>query len=581
MGIILSENSNKKSKINLINNDQQIDPLIEIFDSNPTIYDCDCQIWNVNQQRLLKNRFQIQFTKKKQIRYIQDGEILRRDQGENFNLSSQWLTNLEQIQYLKWFGKYVDGYKKIGKWEIYWRGDILQEIGGYYSNNGQKQGLWNELIKNYSSQAQVFEIGEYYKDLKYGTWNYVYKNNIIGGGSYISQGQKNGKWINLSNRFWKKSQITYSGEYKNGKKVGVWDTLCNGKYIIGGGSYDSENFVKIGKWIELSLDYWEKSQVIYVGEYRYGRKIGAWNILYNGKQIIGGGSYDYMDELKIGKWIELSTDYWERSQVIYFGQYKNGKKVKRWDILYTENSEDYMSDEIFGGLYEEDNHNENITYKQGIWTELSDGFWEGFQLIYKGEYNKGKKIGRWDIFNEEKQKIGGGSYDIRGSIKSGMWIEVSDQYSWGSKVTYFGEYENGKKVGRWDITAWGKQIGGGSYNDKGRMVEIGIKDGRWTEVKEVFGQHSYITYNGEYKNGQKIGRWDIICRKADNKSFQKIGGGSYNDQENQEGPIKIGNWIEFSGFTKYQYITLEGEYKNGKKVGVWNEQTNLRMNYDY
>ncbi|CAD8108633.1 unnamed protein product [Paramecium sonneborni] len=553
-------------------------------DSNSTTQDYDCQIWSSNQQRLLKNRFSIQFIKKKKIRYILDGEILRIDKMKDFYLRSQVLTNLEQIQYLKWLGKYVDGHKKTGKWAVNWRGEILQEIGGYYSNDGLKQGLWNELTQNYSSQAQVFEKGEYYKDQKCGIWNYVYKNKTIGGGSYNSQDQKNGKWTNLSDNFWEKSRITYQGAYENGKKVGLWDIIQNGKQVIGGGFYDFVNSIKVGKWIELSTDYWERSQVIYIGEYRNGKKVGQWDVLSIGGQAIGGGSYDYKDSKKIGKWVEVSSDYWERSQVIYIGQYRNGKKVKRWDILYTKDSEDNMNDQMqeqkllknqsrFGGLYDDDdNESENTEYKKGIWTELSDGFWEGSQLIYRGEYKKGKKIGKWDVLNNGKQIIGGGSYDVEGLIKTGRWIDVSDEFSWGSKVTYLGEYKNGKKVGRWEIAAWGKYIGGGSYKEEGKLFEVGIKIGRWNELKEVFGLNSYVTYNGEYKNGQKIGRWDIIWREDDKKPFQQIGGGSYNDQENKEGAIKIGKWIELSdGFRKYSQIILNGEYKNGKKVGIWNE----------
>ncbi|CAD8213357.1 unnamed protein product [Paramecium pentaurelia] len=101
-------------------------------------------------------------------------------------------------------------------------------------------------IKNFWSLAQVYESEEYFNDYKKGTWKYIYKNNIIGGGSYNDSGQRNGKWIELSEGFYKYSQITYKGEYKNGKKVGNWDIFWQMDFgdklyqKIGGGSYDDQ-----------------------------------------------------------------------------------------------------------------------------------------------------------------------------------------------------------------------------------------------------------------------------------------------------------------------------------------------------
>lgn len=88
--------------------------------------------------------------------------------------------------------------------------------------------------------------------------------------------------------------------------------------------------------------------------------------------------------------------------------------------------------------------------KIGKWTEILDDFDKDFQMVYIGEYNNGKKVGRWDIRDIEKcQKnfIGGGSYDDDGvGIKIGKWIELIN-----SQIALQGDYENGKKIGRWNI----------------------------------------------------------------------------------------------------------------------------------
>ncbi|CAD8089226.1 unnamed protein product [Paramecium primaurelia] len=147
------------------------------------------------------------------------------------------------------------------------------------------------FLRIINSQAKIYEIGVYHNGTKRGNWKLIYGFQEIGGGSYNKQGQKNGKWIEQSDGFWKKSQVTYSGEYNNGKKVGLWEIFCNqeGKnkqlQLIGCGQYaekqgynDFGGSIKIGKWIEISDDLWDKSNVFYNGIYKNGQKIGRWDI---------------------------------------------------------------------------------------------------------------------------------------------------------------------------------------------------------------------------------------------------------------------------------------------------------------
>ncbi|CAD8104719.1 unnamed protein product [Paramecium sonneborni] len=44
-------------------------------------------------------------------------------------------------------------------------------------------------------------------------------------------------------------------------------------------------------------------------------------------------------------------------------------------------------------------------------------------------------------------------------------------------------------------------------------------------------------YPGEYKNGKKIVRWDILWRQYHSQPFQLIGGGTYD--QNMENDVKI------------------------------------------
>ncbi|CAD8110861.1 unnamed protein product [Paramecium sonneborni] len=400
--------------------------------------------------KIARTKFQMTFTKNNQIIYSKDGVILRVQEINIYKIDKnkdafshpEGLNNLEQINNLVWQGEYGQNKIKIGKWIAIWKGEVLKEVGGYYSDNGQKQGLWKELIKNYQTEGQGFEFGLYFNNFRIGKWNYFYKNKQINGGYYNDQNQKNGKWFELYNGIWEyflvyivisRSFVVYNGEYNNGKKVGKWDILY-GEFedilqfqLKGCGFYDDQKQLsitaskKIGRWVELIHDYGRDSQVSYQGEYQNGKKIGRWDIFFQVSgdycrfELIGGGTYkeDYKENdansIKIGRWIELNNEFKNWLQVIITGEYKNGHKFGRWDILFRESSnnlefkkmqdQNYIKNKYFrgGGQYDEESLDRD-SIKIGKWTELYDGFNQDTQITYSGEYIKGKKIGRWDIF---------------------------------------------------------------------------------------------------------------------------------------------------------------------------------------
>ncbi|CAD8119369.1 unnamed protein product [Paramecium primaurelia] len=277
---------------------------------------------------------------------------------------------------------------------------------GYY-RNGLKNGFWE--IKNRRDNIEYFER--------------------IGGGFYDEQGRKNGEWIDLTDNFYQ--NITYCGIYQNGQRIGKWEInhrngIDKPNIIYGVGQYDDNGF-KNNKWIDLSDKFY--LQITYDGEYQNGKKIGLWNTNYSRTkveppEIIGGGQYD--DQmLKNGKWIELSDNFWEYCQVSYNGIYNNGKKFGQWNINYRENGQIKFY-KIGGGIYQQQ------SLKDGEWVEISDHFQEDRQVVYIGEYKTGLKFGRWNTLyrkNSENpfQHIGGGSYDNNG-LQIGKWIELSQNF---------------------------------------------------------------------------------------------------------------------------------------------------------
>ncbi|CAD8128970.1 unnamed protein product [Paramecium sonneborni] len=225
-----------------------------------------------------------------------------------------FLNYMNQVQIFE-TGEYYNGLR-IGKWNYiyYCQIDLIIKLfvgGGLYNDNGEKQGKWIELDEGFYDDKKITYCGEYNKNgKKVGIWDIMYSQRI--------------------------EKVSYKHILKNYK----------GKYkqiYCGGGSYDQEgNQIKNGKWVELDEKFSYSSQITYYGQYDiYGRKTGKWDIMYCGLDQmkysqIGGGSYDQKgNQKKIGQWVELiqEFDYWK--QITYYGEYNiNGMKVGRWNTMY-------------------------------------------------------------------------------------------------------------------------------------------------------------------------------------------------------------------------------------------------------
>ncbi|CAK71723.1 unnamed protein product (macronuclear) [Paramecium tetraurelia] len=150
---------------------------------------------------LIQKKFQFKLSDNNEILYAVDGRIIRIDS----NGAQQIMTNLEQINHLHWNGKWDQNFKKIGNWTAQWKDDY-EGVGGFYNENGNKQGIWKEMIINFWDQAKVYEIGEYVNGIRQGAWIYVFENkkdvkilfSFSGGGIYKENGLKNGRVVRTS-----------------------------------------------------------------------------------------------------------------------------------------------------------------------------------------------------------------------------------------------------------------------------------------------------------------------------------------------------------------------------------------------
>ncbi|CAD8055828.1 unnamed protein product [Paramecium primaurelia] len=446
--------------------------------------------WAQIYHRFLKVKIQVQINQN-QIIYSYSGEALKSllldDQSDDNN---QLFYNLEQIRNLDWKGLFGRNNQKTGFWNAYWNQQKLELVGGYLWN-GSKIGNWIDLFKNYFCQSQVFEIGEYQENKKKGRWKYTFENIEIGGGSYYSEGEMNnikiGKWIDLDDEFRSNKQVTYNGEYKFGKKVGRWDIYFRNKQnnafqLIGGGFYDERgDGFKNGRWIDLDEEFNCNKQVIFIGVYNNGKKIGKWDIWFRQ---------------------EISQSF--TSMQLYF------LKCEIINVLVVE---DYMKGMMVGLIQMRDFIMKNkllIMVNIKMVKKLVDG------IYFLKKYRK-LIFTKCKIFLQSmkpKCLSGGGTYDL--GIKRGQWIDLDEWFYIKKYVTWKGKYENGRKCGEWDIRYLDNSpitiIGGGTYG-------LGIKRGQWNDLEEQFNDKKQAIHKGEYQNGKKVGRWDILYRNNQTGEF--------------------------------------------------------------
>ncbi|CAD8051101.1 unnamed protein product [Paramecium primaurelia] len=490
-------------------------------------------------------------------------------------------------------GEYANGIKK-GNWITIKNGNIIG--GGNFDVYGMKNGKWIDVINNFNQRNNITEAGSYLNGIRVGQWNYVYRGQIIGGGSYNDEGFKNGEWIQLYDNSKRYIDVLCKGVYQNGIKSGKWITINKGEKI--GEEQYNENGLKIGNWIELDQQFREYKQVIYVGKYLNGKKHGQWDIMRFGN-IIGGGQYND-DGLKIGKWQDLDDSFCNIKQVTYVGEYQNGVKYGKWEticfkIIIGQGEYNYIGQKI-GKWIDLDDHyhkqefilinslvqNRQIKQeyikmgknmgngkliikdkscggqydfdwaKKGKWIEPIQNFYSQKEILFEGIYNQGQKFGKWKSY-KKSQTLGGGLYNEQG-LKHGKWIDLDDDYQSFRQITYSGEYFNGKQKGNWYILYKEDLIGGGSYNEQG------LKDGKRIEIQDNFQKFCQLTYAGEFQNGKKKGRWFILYQG------NAFGGGHYN----QLG-LKNGEWIEaddsfFDWNMKIQFITYHQGIKQNQQL---------------
>ncbi|CAD8215159.1 unnamed protein product [Paramecium octaurelia] len=251
---------------------------------------------------------------------------------------------------------------------------------------------------------------------------------------------------------------------------------------------------------------------------------------------------------------QLNEEGLNKVMVIYDGEYKNCVKIGRWNISYKDRKSK-QTQQIGGGWYDGEDQNK---LENGLNQAMAYMIYLKLFIMANTRMVKMLADGTFyleDVFCcKRKRYSGGGLYDEGGSFKIGIWIESSGGFQTWSQVTFDGEYKNGVKVGKWgtfykDVSSKTNElIGEGSY-DEGRSLKVG----KWIEFSDGFAWNQQFTHQGVYRDNKK---------QEDGILIQN------SEETNKCYGIQTGKSIELSlGFRDDSQITFKGEYKNGTKVG--------------
>lgn len=387
-----------------------------------------------------------------------------------------------------------------------------------------------------------------------------------------------------------KENKTYLGLSRNYDNKGNYNNSDNSLYKVSdrtasyyllSESFSSENLKKLindGKFIKEDFEEVKKAKEIYsnnlylknqkdglwieffennkfAGLYESGSKEGEWRMFSNNNILLklstykddqlNGPSIEFFDdnsiksskEYKDGKLDGKTIEYFDENNIFFEGFYKNGLlngEAKEY-FIYTDGSSSYSE-----GYYV---NNE----KQGVWKEYDK---EG-NLHSTQNYTNGKEDGTYSQYTKEGilkyteeweygEQLNAIEYYPSGQIQSiEQWADNSRN---GIAVSY---YENGNIK---ELVNYKDNMVDGEYlklNEKGEIIE-----------KELYKEDVLIKDFLKENNEKLLKEIETINNSTNKKinQFDEFG--------------KQGKWIELNE----NLYRCEGNYKNGKKDGLWIEE---------
>ena len=161
------------------------------------------------------------------------------------------------------------------------------------------------------------------------------------------------------------------------------------------------------------------------GEFKDGKKVGLWRIYYVNGQLREKGSY--IDGIKDGYWEKFLDD----GKNIYKGFWKNGKREGLWEFYFEGQLElkgsfvdgkptGIWEDYYKGYLFEKGTPHSLLIDNYGPYL-IKDGYWVRFyengNVFEEKNYKEGKLDGEYKLYNED------GSFRERSFFKDGEEVD--------------------------------------------------------------------------------------------------------------------------------------------------------------
>lgn len=352
----------------------------------------------------------------------------------------------------------------------------------------------NQAVSIYNNDSTVMGTGVMINNQMDGLWRFLdpKSDRLMQQGTF-DQGEKEGTWT----VYHPNKQKQLEAEYKN--------NLLNGAYK----EYDTEGVLILEKIYRDSVQ---------IGSHRqyYGR---AGNPPYvNPKQVKIEGQF--VDGKRNGEWLSY---------------YDNGQLGVKQTFVEGILEGPYLEYTPYGQLVIETSYRNSKPH--GVFKRYSIGN----TLQEQGEYDMGKKIGKWVTYFPETNILESESiYDMSGH-KTGTWT----YYYENRRVARVEKYENDIAIGTWEEYFPNRSL------SKRKTYELGVPVGEYTE----YHMNGRLSVSGQYENGVKKGLWKNFFPDGQIYSI-----GEYHLD------VKSDNWKYFN---KIGILIAEGEYKLGSEHGQW------------
>lgn len=477
------------------------------------------------------------------------------------------------------------------------------EDGNLHAEYFLKDGKINGPVKFFNTDGSIKRTTTMINSIENGTsTEYIYKDStdiVIGNykGNLIN-GKKNGKWLLNILKDDKETNLSYTnytndisngefrsvegdsvvyGNYKNG--------LIDGKYRV----YRDIQKTLFGGITETDTTKIAKTSIGYFSE---NKKTGLWKNYHLSGLLESEGNY--LDSLKTGKWKYYYNKYTdendielEHSRKLYMVENYNLGKLHGESILYYEeeavevkcedsNATDKCYNNIFLKILEKSN------YKNGLLHgpyEISN---DKNEIMFKGQYLEGEESGKWTVKNSSEvdswrgQNIETGIYQ-KGK-KQGKWERYDEKHQIVETYTYKDDLLDGEQVTYIEnVPLIKRTFKEGQFNMMTLYDSLGVKRKNY-ELYEILGQRfkcKATTYDTDtisirsYKVNLEIDK--IINPAFFHPDFKEL---------SEKEKVLDGFYQTKTG----DKILIEGNYENNIKNGTWSTfyyDQNVKTEFDY